>query len=393
MARLSRRTLLLAGATAAGIGYAHWRGLRYPRLTWSPDDTASSLDAVDWRGTFEQVIATPDRGLRAIGPNPELLVQLKTASASISLNNVSTQAQLSVQSDGALQVDETIEGITRRVQLKGQSGGEVKLTWQWRDQGQRQFAVIGDSGGGDELTWCLQRAHALGADFLLHLGDFNYAPDEYESAINTFYSAEIPCFITIGNHDFNDKGLVYRHFLNYLGRFNHSFSIVGTQFLNIDTAASFFPVRGGQRGQFLNQLIPTKAPSIAFSHRPFVDIRAGEDHTLSSATEAEFLRERLAFAGCTDYLCGHVHKSGETDVDGLRQWTVGEGLGYEDWVARKPVSQLLMGHITPGEAPRFEWADLAMPWAMHTSHEHLEKLLKEQPQSVIDWYLQHRPTT
>ena len=357
-------------------------------MTFSPPEPSSKVQLESASLSLNGLIdVLGSDTLRAIQPEPHIKLILNQSKAQFTVNNIATEAALSIDGLGAFEIDESINGISRLITIQGPTGEAVELNWLLPSNESYTFAVIGDSGGGDELSWCLERAHELGAQFLLHLGDFNYAPDEYDQAIHAFYTAEIPSYITIGNHDFNDSGLVYQNFLNELGRFNHRFMLAGTEFLNIDTAASFFPLSGGQRGRFMRSLTPTSNPKIAFTHRPFVDIRPGEDHVLSSDAEADWLLNNLRAIGCEDYLCGHVHKSGETDVQGLRQWTVGEGLGYEDWVARRPVSQLLMGSIAPDTQPRFYWADLQMPWIRHTSHEHLEKLRKEQPQAAVDWFL------
>lgn len=383
---------MAGAASAAGLAYISHRGLRYPRMTLSPLEPSNAIDHAFVKLLLDGVIETSqERLFRAIQPEPKISATLLKQEFEFKLNNVAPSANLVVQAHGAFgaafSVDETVDGITRTVRVKGPTQEKFDLHWQLPQDQEYQFSVIGDSGGGDELRWCLKRAHELGAQFMLHLGDFNYAADEYDQAIDAFYNAALPSYITLGNHDFNDSGLVFHRFLEDLGRFNHAFNLVGTQFLNIDTAASFFPLSGGQRGRFMNSLSPSNAPKVAFSHRPFVDIRPGEDHALSSEAETQWLLEKLHYIKCQHYLCGHVHKSGESDVSGIRQWTVGEGLGYEDWVARAPVSRLLLGTVAPESEPTFKFAPLQMPWEYHTSHEHLEKLLVEQPQEVIDWYL------
>jgi hypothetical protein len=70
----------------------------------------------------------------------------------------------------------------------------------------------------------------------------------------------------------------------------------------------------------------------------------------------------------------------------LKQFTVGEGLGFEDIVHEKQVAQLLMGTIERGKAVRYQWQPLELPWAMHTSPEHEEKLLLEHPPEKLEWY-------
>ncbi len=392
----TRRGLLLGSATAAaGLAYVSYRGVRFPRMTFSPAEPASQVqqgsaayevrDAIFTRIPPEQSLDSEPE-LRAIAPEPAVSIQLKQAETRFSISNVSSQAVLQFNGGSSAQISETITGLTRSVHVKHAPNTSLELSWKFDDDRAVEFAIIGDSGGGDELPYCLARAAELGAEFLLHLGDFHYRPGEYEGAIKAFKEASIPSYVTMGNHDFNDKGLVYQRFLDNIGYFNNRFSVAGTEFINIDTAADFFPLRSGQRGRFVDTLEANSKPKIAFSHRPFVDVRPGRHHGMASKAEERWLHETFKTIGCDDYLCGHVHKSGETDVEGLKQWTVGEGLGYEDWVARKPVSQMLMGTVEPETQPLYRWVALDMPWAVHTSPEHLEKLLKEQPSDAVDWY-------
>ena len=107
---------------------------------------------------------------------------------------------------------------------------DVELHWQVPFKDEFTFASIGDSGGNHELSWCLKRSAELGAEFLLHLGDFNYQDGDYERAIDLFHNAPIPCYITIGNHDFHDSGLLHHQFTDYLGPFNSVFSLGNVRF-------------------------------------------------------------------------------------------------------------------------------------------------------------------
>lgn len=393
-----------AGAGLASIAYITNRGIRFPRLTLSPPEPASSLETALARFEIDGAIFTnngtsngTDDGtdeaitkLRAIQPEPSINLFAESGEVKFSIGNIAASAALDIKSATQADITESSSGLNRHVTIKLAKRESIELAWRFDDQRKVNFAVIGDSGGGDELPWCLSKAAELGAEFLLHLGDFNYTRGEYDLAVAAFGSAAIPSYITIGNHDFNDAGLVYEHFLTKLGPFNTRFELAGTEFLNIDTSVDFFPLKSGQRGRFIASLEENEKPKIAFSHRPFVDIRPGEDHEMASEAEEQWLHDTFARINCDDYLCGHVHKSGETDVRGLRQWTVGEGLGYEDWVARKPISQMLMGSVEPESAPQFAWVMLDMPWELHTSPKHLEKLIKEQPQDAINWFNRKR---
>ncbi len=388
-----RRHFLGGAAALLGGAYIHHRGLRYPRMGFeapalnhhllSDGDSISAADAI-----FNPAKST-SIPLRAIGLEPKLNIELDSGrTRTFELKNVSQMAQLKISGDAKLQIDESRENLTRRVTVSGR--GNATLEWFLAEPDGANFAVIGDTGAGDELEWVLQRAKALGADFLLHLGDFNYVDGEYQRAIELFDNPTLPCFISIGNHDYNDSGLVYQLFLDHLGPLNHAFEFAGTRFLSIDTAADFFPAYSGLRGRLLDHIEHSGLRAfdcVCFTHRNFLDPRPGEDHTIGGVGEKPWLADKLQSCGASHILTGHVHRSAEMEYRGLKQFTVGEGLGFEDIVHEKRVAQLLMGTVSRGQTVKYRWVDLELPWRFHTSPEHEEKLLREHPASKLEWYM------
>lgn len=392
----NRRKFLLASSAVAGGAYINWRGLRYPRLSFEPAilSTRIPISNADLNLSHLICVDSETKLFRAIAPEPKLKVALhQRASIVLTMNNISPDAQLKItqtESTG-LDVNETKTGIDRTVHITSTGTNSIELQWAMPEQEGILFAVIGDTGAGAELGWCLQRAKQLNAQFLLHLGDFNYVEGEYERAIELFSSAPLPCYISIGNHDFNDSGLVYPNFLNALGPLNHAFTFAGTRFLNIDTAADFFPAYSGQRGAFLRSLnthIEERQlfDQICFTHRNFIDPRPGRDHTIGRSTERKWLADTLSELGVHHILTGHVHRSAELDYRKLRQYTVGEGLGFEDIVHEKQVAQLLIGRAELGKKVSYSWEPLSMPWAKHTSPKQEEKLRKEHSAQKLQWY-------
>ena len=431
-----RRRFLAAGAITAFGAYSYHRGLRYPRMGYEqrPIDTNiiteqgefSLSNAIPVNNTFvnnslvndsfvndsvvEQSteltksqtshIGTQSGALafRAIAPDTGVTINARRGTISFSFNNIAQNAILSVndttsgrnsvRKTGIRNIEEQRDGITRLIKIDAATDQTIELQWRLPEEDGYKFAVIGDSGGNLELDWCLTRAVELKAQFLLHLGDFNYGHGDYQRAIQAFHQAPIPCYISIGNHDFNDSGLIYHHYRQNLGEMNNAFTVAGTRFVNFDTAADFFPVSTGMRGRLLNQLSlsPTEH-QIFFTHRPLRDPRPGEDHNVGSLNGVEWLSNAINQAGGGALLTGHVHHSAELNINGIHQYTVGEGLGFDDILLQRQVAKIMIGTVSQGHSPELSWEPLNMPWSAHKSHTHLKKLKKRGDQRLLDWYV------
>lgn len=400
---LTRRRLLAAGAVLATGGYINARGLRYPRMGFEPDELSTSFHAQSWKIGWHDAILRPPAlqeptpgstqlQLRAIAPEPQLSIQTENAQTfHIKVLNIAPSALLKTQPGAAISVEEQRDGCQRSLTISLPRHANLDLQWFIPATESCRFAVIGDTGGGAELRWALERARQLDALFLLHLGDFNYGEGEYPEAIAAFDSAPLPCYISIGNHDFNDSGLVYQHFLTQLGPFNHAFEIAGTQFINVDTAADFFPAWSGLRGEMLDNLSAGNtriADRVCFTHRNFLDPRAGREHVIGRSGERRWLASALREAGLSSLLTGHVHRTAELEYRGLKQYTVGEGLGFEDIVHQRQVAEMLLGAAQFGTKVQYQRVPLNMPWSLHSSPEHAKKLRKEHTASSLHWYEQ-----
>jgi len=284
-------------------------------------------------------------------------------------------------------ISEHVDGINRRLEIPLNKGQVVNMRWHLPGYEQFKFAVIGDTGGGSELDWSIQRAAQLGAKFLLHLGDINYFEGEYDSAIAHFKKSPIPCYISIGNHDFHDNGLIYHRFRENLGPMNTLFTLGDVCFINIDTAADFFPASSGLRGKLFDQLQQENMhynDSLVFTHRPFVDARDGHDHVIGGVGEIDWLAQSMKNIGCNSLLTGHVHRSAERDYEGIEQYSAGEGLGHQDIIKRKQVAQMLIGTVSPKQKVAYQWVDLDMPWQLHQSPNHTKWLADNS--EMLHWY-------
>jgi predicted phosphodiesterase len=391
---ISRRKLLTSGALLTTLGlYSYHRGLRYPRLSFEHHTLDSELSTPQLSLAFENCIALDSTTLRAIAPEPLVTIRHAKGNSSFEIMNLASNATLEVGKDGPNSqqdvIDQQVEGTRRQIHIQSRVEQNLTLKWTVPTTDGFEFAVMGDTGGGTELAWTLKRAHQLGAQFLLHLGDFNYTDGEYDLAIEQFNNSQIPCYVTIGNHDFHDNGLIYDKFLQQIGPMNHAFELAGTRFINLDTAADFWPKDSGQRGKLLQNLAieaPFVGEQVLFTHRPLKDPRPHDDHEIGGNGQIDWIAAQSRSLGVSTVLNGHVHHSAELDFQGLRQLTIGEGLGHENLVRQKPVAKIMMARVEPGKKLEHRWEDLNMPWSEHQSSTHLVKLTRDNRVKQLEWY-------
>lgn len=382
---MNRRSFLKAAAVggAAFAGYSAWRGFRYPPVIYTLPQYAGERQ---WQGISVAVsdaiyLPTQDQVLRLRAYAPEPLLQLKATANSgetleVFINNLHPQALVEVK--GGVVIDHQVEATNHRLQLRMHEG-EATVRWRFRNPKEYRFAVIGDTGAGRELQWCLTRAEQLGADFLLHLGDFLYGRDLYSQAIENFQQSPIPCYISIGNHDFHADGIIFEPFLEQLGVFNNVFELGGVRFVNLDTATDFFPPWAGVRGQMVKDLVETVASeqlsnsakqTVIFTHRPLVEFRTGSHHDVNGIYEERWLTKQFLRSNTALFVAGHVHDRIETDWQGLSHVIAGQGLGHQDLLLGRLVSQMLVGDVIDGQPLATSWQPLNMPWENHCSDEH-----------------------
>ena len=365
--------LLTVSAVSLPILYSLSRGLRFPRLSLEPKQALSKIQKGELTVSMTDAIQLrPDQeslSFRAYAPEPQLEITSNSAQeVEFEVHNVPDQAVLSSDS---VDYSEQKNGLTRKILLSLKPKQTTHLYWAFPNQQQFSFAAIGDTGGDQELAWCIDRAHQLGADFLLHLGDFNYQQEDYENAIKLFNAAKIPVYVSIGNHDFHEDGLIYEKFLQQIGPLNHTFQIGSTRFINFDTAANFIPYGSGSRGELFDQLIKSAEQektqitnTIAFTHRPLFDPIENQDHTIGSEGERQWLISRLKALKVTTLICGHIHIFDRKNVNGIDNIIVGQGLGHQDLLTNSDVSKMALLTVDAKEL-NISFKNLAMPMSMH----------------------------
>jgi len=373
----TRRKILQATLLASlGLaGYSFNRGLRLPTLHWGPLDVARrfKIESIGQLAGSDLIVtstlATQNASLRAYAPEPTLKIKFThSGEFKIGVSNIASDAVLEVDSANA-ELSEQQNGISRTLKIHAKAKDVIELAWRLPPNlDSYTFASIGDTGGDSELDWCLQRAHALGARFLLHLGDFNYQSGDYQRAIELFRNSAIPVYVSIGNHDFHESGAIYDDFLREIGPFNHRFSIGQTRFVNIDTAANILPYGAGQRGKIVRELTNNThyADTVVFTHRPLHDPIEGSDHDIGSDGERDWLIKHLKKASVTTLLCGHLHIFDRRDFKGIDHIIAGQGLGHQDLIVNdKQHSKMVIGSVNSQGRVRYQTAPLSMPMGMH----------------------------
>lgn len=383
-----RRFLSTAGAALAGAGavYTYGRGVRYPALHFvgagPPTRSDTGGAEVSARGAVFQDVRQNEHRFRAFAPEPVFTVRgAADGELRVVVENVHPGAELIVDHAGAARpvVVEDRSGLTRSVTVK-RAAEATRFLWRFPGSEQYRFAAIGDTGGGAELQWVLERAAGLGADFLVHLGDFYYEEGDYERAAGNLNAAAIPTYAAIGNHDFS-KGqrVLAPTFHRLIGPSNSLFTLGGIEFVNFDTAAAFVPSARGRRARILDSLQPVgSSPAardrVAFTHAPLADPDPERGHAVGRAAEARWLRDALLAGGTRSLLAGHIHIKDELDDQGLYTYISGQGLAHADLIGDGPYrryAEILLGDVEPGEPVRYQWQPLNMPFEAHCNARNL----------------------
>lgn len=367
------------------IGYAYFKGVRYPRLHFTPAAHQTSWEGdgikVQAHGAVYQGLA--DDGairFRAYVPQPRMDVRAGGRRWRLMLENVHPDAELIAESAG-LGLSEQRQNLRRTVEGEAKTDTAWGIRWAFPRPEAYRFSIIGDTGGGTELDWVLQRSVELGADFIIHLGDFYYDSGDLERAAAALNATSIPTFAAIGNHDFrHDWQPVYERFTRLIGPRNSSFLLGGIQFLNLDTATDFWPAQRGQRLRLLQQLNAGQPDGavrdiVAFTHRPLGEI--------NGPGEADWLRQQLLDSGVKTLMAGHLHINNELDDRGVYTYISGQGLGHADLIVGKPVAKILVADVAEDEPVQYHWAPMNMPFEAHCNSRNLGLLeLIKRPQPL-----------
>ncbi|MBL4671058.1 MAG: metallophosphoesterase [Arenicella sp.] len=382
---ITRRQMLRylgsAALSLSGIGlcvYTYQRGIRLPTLHWDPLalNTQFNIQGLE-QAIGADLIQTPlseasdeknvTARFRAFAPEPSLILRSeKPSKIRISVSNIASEAVLNY-SPSDLKISETSSNTKRTLRFETASSSEISLQWRLPEYGDYTFASIGDTGGDKELNWCIERAHALGAKFFLHLGDFNYQEGDYQRSIDAFNNAPMPVYVSIGNHDHHNNGAIYQRFMDEIGPLNNVFTIGKTRFVNIDTAANILPYGAGQRGELLDLLSADNnyTDTVAFTHRPLHDPSEGSHHDIGSTGERDWLVASLKKINAKTLLSGHIHIYHRSKFDGIDNIIAGQGLGHQDLLINGDASKIVLGHVDKSGAVRYTAEPLAMPMEAH----------------------------
>lgn len=370
--------VLVIGALAIAV---YVKGVRFPPPQFEPGavETTAVHVSLGYRvtanGAYYQEVDDGGMRFRAFTPQPEIsVVAEQTAELHVRLENVHPLALLNA---GDTEVTEQKQGLVRQVRARTTPGSSLQLRWRLPNPDTYRFTAIGDTGGGAELRWALQRSAQLGADFVLHLGDISYAKEDFSRAVTALNASPLPVYVAIGNHDFHAAGRpIHGFFAQHIGPRNSTFSLGGVRFVNLDTAVFAFPSSMGMRGRLVRSLPSlTDAASkireyVVFTHKPLSDPRPPETanypHALGSL-EARWLRRELLQRGVRSMLAGHIHIATEFEQRGLKTYVSGQGLAHADLIVDRPEARILVGDVAPGQAVQYRWEPLDMPFAAHCS--------------------------
>lgn len=376
---------LLLIVLASGFAlYGHHAVYRYPALAIDPNVKALSYQHQNkWLVSASGAYFKTGQSLklRAFEPQVTLRIHAKTAVDSLRLEveNIHPQAQLKIAGIDAAQIQEASSGLSRSITIASlPPDTQVSIRWQFPQKNSYRFVAIGDTGGDRELSWGLERAAQLDADFVLHMGDAYYDISEHALVGDYLNDSSIPVYTANGNHDFQGpEGNIIDAFLRDVGPLNASFSLLGHCFINLDTGAFMYPAGKGERSALLAAEIVNhrRNPSqcsdyIVFTHKPMVlDFEAPfpqQDHALYS-WHARPLIKQLQQLGSVTIIAGHIHSDFEFEQDGMKTYVTGSGLAHRDLLSGKKNAKVLIGEITAGQPLTLTWAYNEMPLEYHCS--------------------------
>jgi hypothetical protein len=375
--------------------YGQYRVVRYPRITVDPTPLPhslvldSGLEVAASGGYLKEILETR---FRAYQPDVSLHISTneQTARQIIRFENIHPDAVFTWTGDGRAKVLEIKHGLLREVELSGMQAGEgLNLSWEFPKKSVYRFVAIGDTGGDQELSWGLIRAHELGADFVLHLGDAYYDKLEIGGIGARMNESEIPVYTANGNHDFlGPNGNAIDQFLKNIGPLNARFSLLGNCFINLDTGSYMYPPHKGARADLLaaegvnHRRNPERcANTIVFTHKPMVVEFEAEfpqrKHALHGYDSKSMINQLRQLDRVT-VIAGHIHNDFEFEQDGFKTYVTGTGLAHKDLVQGEHFARVLVGEIRADKPLKLEWELNAMPMEYHCSKKIYELLKRHK---------------
>ncbi|MFT5258462.1 MAG: putative phosphodiesterase [Saprospiraceae bacterium] len=376
--RLLALLLLAAVLIFVSIGYLFT--YRYPGLRFDPIPLTTELNprdvTISAQGAY---VKDSKQGLfRAFSPHISFAVEAsKQTEVSISLENVHPQAQ--VIFDEAMIFQEHVMGLKRTISFTTGKNSLSTFKVQFPEKDKYRFGAIGDSGGDSELAWGLKRLASQDVDFILHLGDGYYTPDNVGNVQIHFNQAAVPVYATNGNHDFHAKEwLTVETYMQNIGPLNNRFKLLNHCFINLETGGFMFPTHGGDRGRFLRETVqqltttPNECQPIIFTHKPILsnlDLDIPQvKHTLYGY-DSRWILKQLHKLPNPVLLAGHIHQDFEFTQDGIKTYVTGSGLAQDDLLAQGFVAKLLIGEINADGELSTQWITNEMPLNYHCSQK------------------------
>ena len=104
--------------------------------------------------------------------------------------------------------------------LTGRTCGAAPSTGAQETDPNLRIAVIGDSNIRSDAVDVLQLIEDEGADFVIHVGDFDYHDDPaaFEDHIDAVLGPDYPYFVAVGNHDVEEWDTYQANFVDRLSR-------------------------------------------------------------------------------------------------------------------------------------------------------------------------------
>ncbi len=364
--------------------YAQHRVVRYASITVDPAPRPAGLVLangleIEARGGYLK--ASKMTRFRAYQPDVRLRIRSDEPIERhiIQIENIHPEAKFSRTGVSRVTVREQKHGLLREVELTGLQAGEIlNFSWIFPEKPAYRFVAIGDTGGNEELSWGLIRAHELGADFVLHMGDAYYEEAEIAGIGVRLNQSKIPVYTANGNHDFlGPNGNAIEQFLNNVGPMNARFSLLGACFINLDTGSFMYPPHKGARAAMLaaevvnQQRDPARCKdTIVFTHKPILSKFETEfpqrEHSLHGY-DAQRIISRLQQLNKVTLLTGHIHNDFSFEQDGFKTYVTGSGLAHKDLIQGGHYARVLVGDIRAGEPIKIDWALNAMPMEYHCS--------------------------
>ena len=321
---------------------------------------------------------------RANSPHFEIRLSGNLIGLPVVIENIHPGATLQ-SSNPYLTINEEVTNLTRNLTVHGHTHEPSTVKWVFPEKKHYRFMALGDTGAGGELEWALIRAKQLNADFIMHLGDMFYSHQDVHSSFITINNSQIPVYNIYGNHDYYNNGEYpdKNTFNKVFSPSNFQFSLLGKNFVSLDTSSHIFPFNKGKRGAFLKKLTDTVYDSenetLLFTHQPIANSMIENTPELEhgiTGFEGAWLEQKLLSIKHLTVIAGHVHNSIQVTDTLLPTYVAGEGIAHRDLIGNKPSAKVLIGDIYAGQQAYLSWELNMIPRQYHTSLKSQRILIK-----------------